>query len=511
MKVIPTRWVLNPKPSREDPEKVRSRLVVQEIVKRGDQSARQLAISSPTVHLETFRTLVAWAAMLDMWLFAFDVSTAFMSSELDAKHQVIIQMPPGCFYANWERVYLLLDRALNGLRVAGLAWTNKLTRVVSQLGLHAGSLECCLFTGYYHGVWIALLAYVDDFLVACPCERLGWKFLAELQRDLKVRHVGTLLPSTEGSSRLEFLGRVLERHAGDCAIYMSMPANYLKPCFDAFQIAKPSPSVPGIDKILEDTSEEACAALSREASTRYRTVLGRLSWFGLVRGDLAIFIMLLSTGQSAPLNKHERALRAVLRFLLSCEHLALRYPSSEQDVNIPVAAYTDASWAPMEYLKRRSVSAGYIFAFGSLVKHWSRVQQIVATSSCESEIAAIAVAVAEISCVQDVVVHVAGAGAPIPEIFTDAQSARIVLLSKGETRQSRHFSIRCHMIRQKLSDNEVCLTWKPGCELLADMGTKVLPTSKFVVFRAQCGYVELKAAVLNELLTAMPPFVGHFK
>ena len=504
VKVIPTRWVLNPKPSSEDPEKVRSRLVVKEIVRKGDQTARQLAISSPTVHLETFRTLVAYAALLDLCLVCPDVSTAFMASELDEKHRVIVQMPPGCCYQNGWRVHMLLYKALNGLRVAGLAWSNKLCRVITALGLVAGSLECNLYTGFFMGVWIVLLAYVDDLLVVCPKEATGLAFLAELQKHLKVRHTGTLLPSSLGSSRIDFLGRVLERFAGDRAIYMSMPPDYLQPCFDAFQISKASDSVPGIDKILEDDSSAANVQLSPEATTRYRSVLGRLAWFAQVRGDLSIFVMLLSTGQSCPLFKHEKALRAILRFLRSCEHLALRYPSAAQDSSVPVVAFTDASWAPLEYLKRRSISGGYIFAFGSLVKHWSHVQQIVATSSCESEVAAIAVMVAEISCVTDVVVHVCGPDVPAPEVHTDAQSARIVLLSKGETRQSRHFSIKCHMIRQKLADNEVILKWQPGVQLLADMGTKVLPTSKHMFFRSLCGYVELQTSIMNALLTAVP-------
>ena len=507
-RVIPTRWVLNPKPASDDPEKVRSRLVVKEIVKQGDQTARQLAISSPTVHLETFRTLIAYAAKHDLCLLSMDVSTAFMASELEPKHQVVVQMPPGCCNEDGSRVHMLLYKALNGLRVAGLAWSNKLDRVVSALGLKAGSLECNLYTGMYKNEWILFLAYVDDFLVVCRKESVGRAVLKELQKKLKVRHTGTLLPSTEGSSRIEFLGRVLERFAGDCAIYLSMPDDYLKPCFDAFQLSKSTAAVPGIDKILEETSPESNSPLSPEAATRYRSVLGRLAWFAQVRGDLSIFIMLLSTGQSCPLSKHEKALRAVLRFLRSCEHLALRFPSAAQDADIPVTAFTDASWAPLEYLKRRSISGGYIFAFGSLVKHWSRVQQIVATSSCESEIAAIAVMVAEISCVQDVAVHLCGSQVPTPEVHTDAQSARIVLLSKGETRQSRHFSIKCHLIRQKLADDEVSLKWRPGVQLLADMGTKVLPTSKYLVFRSQCGYVELKTSFMHALLTAMPTKFG---
>ena len=92
--------------------------------------------------------------------------------------------------------------------------------------------------------------------------------------------------------------------------------------------------------------------ISAEAHAKFRRVLGRLSWLAQTRQDILILIAMLSTGQSCPKPGHEKALRAVLRFMLLHMKMSQKFPSpgledlSEKDIGLEV--YSDAGFAPMQ-------------------------------------------------------------------------------------------------------------------------------------------------------------------
>ena len=104
IKVISFRWVPNSKP--EADEGVRARIVV-----RGQKTARQEGISSPTPSIESLRLLLG--AATGMWtggrgfnLYAIDVSQcqAFMNSPLTVK--VCVRLPSSISTLDNEAVFL---------------------------------------------------------------------------------------------------------------------------------------------------------------------------------------------------------------------------------------------------------------------------------------------------------------------------------------------------------------------------------------------------------------------
>ena len=112
-----------------------------------------------------------------------------------------------------------------------------------------------------------------------------------------------------------------------------------------------------------------------------------------------ILIAMLSTGQSCPKPGHEKALRAVLRFMLLHMKMSQKFPSpgledlSEKDIGLEV--YSDAGFAPMQATQRRSIT-GCVIVFRCVVlKCFSRHQASVTLSSCEAELVAVQAAVQE--------------------------------------------------------------------------------------------------------------------
>ena len=257
--------------------------------------------------------------------------------------------------------------------------------------------------------------------------------------------------------------------------------------------------------------------LTAEAVTRFRAALGRLGWMTQTCLHLSIYYSLLATGMSEPLVKHEQALRSLLRWLHSHRSFVQHFPSPEfqfSDDNMnsgsKIVIYSDASWAPLRSLKRRSISGMAAFYKGSLVKAFSRIQSIVATSSCEAELSAIA------ECVQESVglnrlaehlstqahveglidsmcsavtfnklfIHLFGINkddAVIPvEIRTDSQAAIRVLQASGLQRRSRHVERRICFCQDLVKRGLVKLVWVDGKWQVADILTKTLGSSCLV-------------------------------
>ena len=134
--------------------------------------------------------------------------------------------------------------------------------------------------------------------------------------------------------------------------------------------------------------EEACLQrpLSTEAAARFRSSLGRLSWLAMTRVDVVYYVSMLARGQASPLEKHERAMRSVLRYLKHVQGF-------KQVVNPHGRRHPETGLLCRRIMgereknvDRKSISGGCIMIGGFCLKAWSRLQQAVALSSAESEL-----------------------------------------------------------------------------------------------------------------------------
>ena len=147
LRLIQSRWVAAYKSS----ERVRTRIVAKDF-NRGS-SARSLGFSSPTPSIESVHLVLAMAATRKMLLRALDVSHAFMHSPLGTGVHVVLKMPLSISFPSGEATYYLLEKALNGLRDASLAWLQLLTFTVEHVGLWSDSLEPCVYRGQMVKGW----------------------------------------------------------------------------------------------------------------------------------------------------------------------------------------------------------------------------------------------------------------------------------------------------------------------------------------------------------------------
>ena len=492
IKPISCRWVNNQKTE----STVRSRLVARQIA-RGGSNAKDLAISSPTSSTESLRICLAEAGWKGLCIVGLDVSTAFMASPIT--EHVVLLLPNSYTWSDGSRVFLYCYKAINGLRSSGKAWVLHLGNVAKQAKLEAGKVETTLFCGYFLNGdhWIQIVSYVDDLLIfgesMAICKQV-YEFFAS---KLRVKETGRIDSALNGGGRIKFLGREISRKKGSHTIEIAVPDGYLQPCFDLFGISKGSDTPPDFRVILDDASPQASLELSQESFERYRSVLGKLSWMSQTRQDLVIYLSLLSLGMARPLQKHEKAMRMLLRFLFNQQSMIQSYPAKEQLDNMHVdeyrlLGYTDSSWAPLEILRRRSISGGFIFLHGCCIKSYSRIQQTVALSSCESELSGICELCVEMQGIERIAAHLFGIDLQRDLIRTDSQAALRVLKGQGLQRRSRHVEIRVFHVQDRLQDNELEVEWAEGSRMIADLATKTLGKRLYETFSTALGFQEIE-------------------
>ena len=102
--------------------------------------------------------------------------------------------------------------------------------------------------------------------------------------------------------------------------------------------------------------------ISSESYTKFRAALGklRLSWYAQTRQDVRAWVAMLATQQAKPTEGTERALRAVLRLLMSDGNVVLRMPSNSEalkmekgvfDVDYHLVGYFMLHTPPLELLE----------------------------------------------------------------------------------------------------------------------------------------------------------------
>eukprot|EP00435_Cladocopium_sp_Y103_P003049 s5941_g1.t1 len=107
--------------------------------------------------------------------------------------------------------------------------------------------------------------------------------------------------------------------------------------------------------------------LTPEAYSRFRSALGKLSWYAQTRQDIRAWSGLLASQQAKPIDCTEKALKAVLRYLYEDQRVVLRIPAEippRDGQSHPMAltqedrlvCFSDASHAPLKSTGRRGLT-----------------------------------------------------------------------------------------------------------------------------------------------------------
>ena len=327
MRVIPSRWVS----AYKSETRVRVRIVAKDINK--GVSARKLGISSPTPSIEGLHFVLSLASRRALRLKGLDVSHAVMHSPLPHGLVIVLKLPLSVSMMDGSPAYLLLYKALNGLRDASLHWLNLLSDSIRGVGLVSDEVEPCIYQGIVNGEAALLVAYVDDLLLCCQTARSEKLVEKAIGKALPLKETGVILPAEQGGGALTFIGRRIQRGATDDSLSIGVDPKFLDTTFVEFSVNKGSNTVPDVAAVLERalTDKSMQQPLTAAAYSRFRRALGKLLWMAQSRHDLKLFLSLIGSQQAAPTHGTEMAIKALLRFLHGDVGTCLRLPSPKYE------------------------------------------------------------------------------------------------------------------------------------------------------------------------------------
>jgi len=204
-------------------------------------------------------------------------------------------------------------------------------------------------------------------------------------------------------------------------------------------------------------------------------------------------VQYLSQFLQNPRTPHFTALLHTLSYIQGTITHGILLKASNQ---LTLQAFSDSDWAACPST-RRSVT-GYLILLGTSPISWkSKKQSTVSRSSSEAEYRAMAQAASEITWLVRLLAELGANNLTPVTLHCDNQSALHIARNPVFHERTKHIEIDCHFTREKVLDGLLQLTYMPTKSQLADVLTKILPSSQFQNLLTKLGMVNLDHSSLQ--------------
>ncbi|XP_060962123.1 secreted RxLR effector protein 161-like [Cannabis sativa] len=208
----------------------------------------------------------------------------------------------------------------------------------------------------------------------------------------------------------------------------------------------------------------------------YAMALGCLMYVMVsTRPDIAHDLSILSRFMSNPGINHWRALKWLLRYLRGTSDIGLTYKRVSEKVTLK--GYVDVDCASSKDTRRSTTS--YVFQTNGDCISWnSQLQSVVALSATEAEFMATTEAFKEAIWLQGILKELKLLVGKA-RVYSDSQSSIHLCKNPVYHEKTKQIDIRLFWIREKIEEEVIELEKVKSEENPADIGTNVLPVSKF--------------------------------
>ena len=414
-----------------------------------------------TLQATTVRMLFAWAVQKRHFIRQADISSAFLNSPVD--RDIFVLQPTG-FTAG--RHVCKLSRSLYGLRTAPKDWYDTLSSLLLELGFTPSKYDKCLFR---RGE-VALSIFVDDINLFGPDDNELADILQAINKRFKLRDMGPI--STYLGMDVKY-----DRDAGTLTINQAAKIRQLlDDCGLTSALSRGTPIDPGATVPIPPATDENPAVGEHEHAI-FRGRLGSLLHIAcFTRPDILYAVNVLTRVQNAPTDAAIGALLYLLRYLKGTIEIGIVF---KRDKTLGLVAFSDSSWA--KKYDARSTSGVVFMINGAPILWHSKLQTIIARSTCEAEYVAADLAAREATWLQlfwheICCLPTSSEPEPIP-LGIDSQSALALAQKEGVQSRNRHFLIRVEALREAQKRRIVKLHYIPSTSMAADGFTKVLTAS----------------------------------
>ena len=304
---------------------------------------------SPVEKMVSVKVLLAVIAIKG-WFSQLDVNNAFLHGDLDK--EVYMAFPQG-FHSQGE-VFCKLKKSIYGLKQASRQWFAKFSSTLIHPGFIQSKADYSLFTRRHGDIFVVLLVYVDDVLIACNDKAEVDRFKVMLNDKFKLIDLGDLK---------YFLGLEVARLDKGIALYQRK--HTLKLLNDAgllgYKYAK-TPMEHNL-KLSKFKGEEL------KDPSHYRRLVDKLLYLTITRPKITFVVHKLSQFMHKPRRPHLDAAHRELQYLKGEPGKGLMFSSS---TDLHLKEFADADWVACPDT-RRSVTGYNIFISDSLVS-WKSEQ-----------------------------------------------------------------------------------------------------------------------------------------
>lgn len=427
-------------------------------------------VFAPVVKQVTLRMLLTIAIERNLVVQHVDVKNAYLHGDLS--ETVYMKQPPG--YEIGSNLVCRLNKSLYGLKQGARDWNRKIDKVLKSMKFAQSNADPCLYIRVKNGHTEYILIYVDDMIVAVHLLADFMEILKVLKANFKITELGELH---------YFLGIQVQKLDG---MYALNQRSYINKVLEKFNMIDCKVSKIPMDVGYVSQKEESEDFENLEV---YQSLIGCLLYISTnTRPDIAIATSILGRKVTKPTRMDWNEAKRVLRYLKGTINHGLYLQPNGFDIEV----YVDSDWAG-DAIDRKS-NSGYIFKFGNSLIEWkSHKQQCVSLSSTEAEYIALA------ECCQQLLwiiklTNSFGIEVRYPiKVNEDNQSCIKIAEKEKFERNTKHIDTKFNFVKELVKSQKIQLHYCPTSEMIADILTKPLQSTKMQHFTELLGIRELKS------------------
>lgn len=449
--VLPLNWVFRIKFNGDGTiDKYKARLVVLGNLQHKTKQNNY----SPVMSDLSFRLLLSFGVKHKMFIHHLDVCTAYLNADID--EEVYVECPPG-FDQDKGHVFKL-NKCLYGLRSSALAWYNKIKGILIEIGLIKSKLDECVFYKRIDHKLLIIGVYVDDILLLSDD--------IDLLNEIKFE-INSKVTLSDQDTISHFLGINIKYNRNDGVMLISQ-SDYIFQTLDHFSMSKCNPKytpTPSGAELFKSIGTELT-----ESGT-YLSIVGRLIYLSTKsRPDITFITNRLCSFMNKPTDHHLNLAKHVLKYLKATINYSLVYKNTPFN---SIIVNCDADYCN-DINTSKSINGICAQLYGNTISWYSRQQQSVSQSTCESEIRSINDGVNEMIYLVEFVGELVDGSNLKRVILNDNTSAISTCLNGGDFYRNKHYRSTINHIRDNLNSNLFQLNHCPSVNMPADILTKSL-------------------------------------
>ena len=463
--LVDSRWVFAKKPLEEGELKFKARLVARGFTQT--KNVDYFEVYSPVATLNTIRTLLAYGNQFNFVFTQLDVKTAFLNGYLSEtiymKPPEGINVPPGMVFR--------LQKSLYGLKQAARCWNERFNNFVLGLGFRRSPNDICLYIKRVGIVFVYLILYVDDIILASSNESLWTNIKQILMREFSMKDQGILR---------NFLGLQIDydRSKGILKIHQS---SYIQKILKRFNFENANPSFTPMETKLK-LSKSDFSLKPLHTKQPVRELIGCLMYLMLgTRPDIAFALNFFSRYQDTPSSTLWNYLTRILRYLKATQTYGIVYIRRLNE-NLNLQLFVDADWGS-DPNDRKSTSGFCIYFAGNLVCWRSKKQPTIALSTAESELICLVSGLQDGFWFKRLLSQDFDLKLPFL-VYEDNQAAIKLIQNPHNMKRVRHIDIKLYFLHEKLINKEFALNYITSDSQIADLFTKALAKDRFLKLRS---------------------------